>query len=360
MPAGARTPIHAVLSQFESIGDNCEFGLVQRSCGVDQLGLLKFSASRLENLIHALDTDFELYGRGDDLHLTVHSSGYLFCASRRYGFDYNTGHRAGSVDAARLLGKEVRKVGYLERRFLEDLRSGEKVLVRKGGPDETEAGIARLMRALRRHGPATLLWVRAAGGRSPLPPPRWRDEGLIEGWVAGFAPYEAVTTIDLPPWLDLCRRARELVRGLPPEPALPPGNLLPGLDLLPRRHRPEPGADQTVFGPLIDLRPLERRAVHALSCWVRIPDDFRGEGLAAAIGDRRIWWREADLGLRGTWQRVFVTATLPEEHERLRIGLVARGPAEGVFYSAGWRLEESPEPSATERPPLAARMLVRG
>ncbi|WP_232630179.1 hypothetical protein [Methylobacterium sp. Leaf118] len=359
MPAGACPPIHHVLGTFESIGDNCEFGLVQRYGGVDQLGLLKFSASRIENLIHALDTDFELYGRGDDLHLTEHSSGYLFCVSRRYGFDYNTGHRTGSVDPDSLLKKEVRKVGYLKRRFLEDLRSGEKVLVRKDGANATDAGIAALMRALRRHGPATLLWVRAAGASGPVPPLRWREDGLIEGWVGDFAPYDAVVAIDLPPWFALCRQAWALVRGLPALPALPPANLLPRFGYLARRHRPDPDADQTVFGPLVDLAPLDRRAVHAFSCWVRIPGGFRGEGLAAAIGDRRIRWREADLGQRGTWQRVFVTATLPEGHGRLRVGLVARGPASGVFHTAGWRLEEAPEPSAAPHPPLPARILAR-
>ncbi len=115
-----------------------------------------------------------------------------------------------------------------------------------------------------------------------------------------------------------------------------------------------------MFGPLIDLQPLDRKAVHTLTCWVWIPRSYRGEGIAAAIGDRRIRWREADLGLRERWQKIHVSATLPEEHRKLRVGLASRGRDAGAFRSAGWFLAESPEPAAAERPPRAARLLTRG
>ncbi|MFC7663952.1 hypothetical protein ACFQWF_16330 [Methylorubrum suomiense] len=154
-------PLHALLGRFESIGDNCEFGLVQRYCGVENLGLLRFSASRIDDLIHALDSDFELYGQGNDLFVYPHASNYLFCRSHRYVFEYNTGHLAGSDDPAAVLKRESRKVAYLKRRFLEDLRLGEKILLRKAGADEGSDAVAALLRAVRRHGSCELLSVRA-------------------------------------------------------------------------------------------------------------------------------------------------------------------------------------------------------
>ena len=45
--------------QFESLGDNCELGLVQRRAGVEPLGLLRFAGAPLRRLITALDARFE-------------------------------------------------------------------------------------------------------------------------------------------------------------------------------------------------------------------------------------------------------------------------------------------------------------
>ncbi len=357
MPAGPHPPLHVILGGFESIGDNCEFGLVQRYGGIEPLGLMRFSASRIDHLLHALDSDFDLYGRGDDLFVYPHVTGYLFCRSRRYDFEYNTGHLAGSDEPAAVLKREARKVGYLKRRLLEDLRLGEKIFVRKAGPEEGPDRAAALLRALRRHGPAELLVVRAAEGAASV---RRHEGGWLEGTVARFAPYDLAAAVHLPPWLDLCRRTWALVHGLPDTLPPAPRNLLPPVSGPPRRHRPEAGEDQTVFGPLIDLQPLDRKAVHALTCWVWIPKGYRGEGIAAAIGDRRIRWREADLSLREQWQKIHVTAMLPDEHRKLRVGLVSRGRDAGFFRSAGWFFAESPEPNESERPPLVARLLVHG
>ncbi len=102
-----------------------------------------------------------------------------------------------------MLKREARKVGYLKRRLLEDLRLGEKILVRKAGPQEGPAEAAALLRALRRHGPAELLIVRAAEGPASV---RRHEGGWLEGTVARFAPYDLAAAVHLPPWLDLCRR----------------------------------------------------------------------------------------------------------------------------------------------------------
>lgn len=353
------TPIHLILSEFESLGNNCEFGLVQRYAGLENLGLLKFSASPIENLIHALNTNFELYGCEGDLQLYDHSTRYLFCASRNYGFDYNTGQLAGTVDVAGILRKEARKIAYLKRRLLEDLRSGDKIFVRKGDGDQSSGQVLDLMRAVRRHGPSKLLWVRASEDANTASHVQWGPDGLLEGRIAGFAPYDDVTSTELPQWLDLCRRTWQLVHGLPAEPPVQPRNLMPPFRYLWLRHVPERGRDLTVFGPLVDLQSLDRKAVHAFSCWVWIPDSFRGASICPAIGDRRIRWRGADLSLRNSWQKVFVTATLPDEHRRLKVGLVVHDGTEGFFQSSGWRLEESTERDTAPRPPFMARMLTR-
>lgn len=55
-----------ILGQFESLGDNCEFGLVQRIGGIEPLGLLRFAGFhipveyRLNRLLDALERGFSV------------------------------------------------------------------------------------------------------------------------------------------------------------------------------------------------------------------------------------------------------------------------------------------------------------
>ena len=214
------------------------------------------------------------------------------------------------------------------------------------------------MRAIRRHGPSKLLWVRATENADLSSRVHWGADGVLEGRIGRFASYDKVTSTELPPWLDLWRQTWQLVHNLPTEPEVPPRNLIPPFRYLWRRHVPKLGRDLTVIGPQIDLRSLDRKAVHAFTCWIWVPDSFRGESICPRIGYRRIRCQEADLCLRNTWQKVFVTATLPEEDQKLKVGLVVRGGAEGSFQSSGWRLEENTEADAAPRPPLLARILT--
>ena len=47
-----------ILGHFESLGDNCEFGLVQRAAGVEQLGFFRFNFAEMPGLLKALDSAF--------------------------------------------------------------------------------------------------------------------------------------------------------------------------------------------------------------------------------------------------------------------------------------------------------------
>jgi hypothetical protein len=47
-----------LLPVFESLGDNCEFGLVQSSLGVKQLRLFRFNSVATDALIHEIENDF--------------------------------------------------------------------------------------------------------------------------------------------------------------------------------------------------------------------------------------------------------------------------------------------------------------
>jgi hypothetical protein len=57
--AGAEGPLPPaqLMLRFEALGQNCEFGVVQRHYGAEPLGLLRFSSTPLHLLVAALNND---------------------------------------------------------------------------------------------------------------------------------------------------------------------------------------------------------------------------------------------------------------------------------------------------------------
>ena len=66
-------PIEELMLAFESLGDNCEFGLVQRDGGAEPLGLLRFAGMSLGNLVAALEAKLDGLGTIDTV--TVYPAG---------------------------------------------------------------------------------------------------------------------------------------------------------------------------------------------------------------------------------------------------------------------------------------------
>lgn len=331
----------SLLGAFESLGDNCEFGIAQRYAGTDPLGLFRLSSAPIADLTHAVETRLAHYGGADDIEVRVGAGGYLFCHSRRYGFAYHTGDMAPRVKPADILAREIRRVGYLKERLLADLAAGDRILVRKGPPGETEGAVRRLFAALRAIGPVTLLRVCEAG---EVPPGRvvWRGEGLMQGALPHFAPYAAATDADLAGWLAVCGRAYALRHSLVEPPALapdgPPLFEAPGTD----RHAldaasPDPGM-LAISHPVDGLRP---NRLHVVAAEIRLPEDFSGTRAAVTFVDAAPHARrEADLARRGTWQTVYGATRMRKRQSEATIGLMLAGPAGTAVETRGWRVTE--------------------
>ena len=59
--------IPEIALKFESLGENCEFGLFQRRCDAEPLGLLRFSSTFMRNLIRGIDNGFDGLGTIEDI-----------------------------------------------------------------------------------------------------------------------------------------------------------------------------------------------------------------------------------------------------------------------------------------------------
>ena len=67
-----RKPLDELMLAFESLGENCDFGLVQRHAGAEPLGIYRFSGTNLYQLLSTLNNEFE--GVGELLNFTVGTS----------------------------------------------------------------------------------------------------------------------------------------------------------------------------------------------------------------------------------------------------------------------------------------------
>ncbi|TNC13295.1 hypothetical protein FF100_10780 [Methylobacterium terricola] len=342
-PAGLTAA--SLLGAFESLGDNCEFGIAQRYAGVDPLGLFRLSSAPIADLTHAVETRFAHYGAPGDIEVRVGAGGYLFCHSRAYAFAYHTGDTAPRVRPADILDREIRRVAYLKERLLADLAEGDKILVRKGPPGETEAAVRRLLAGLRAIGPVTLLRVCAAEtvvpgqGHGAV---SWRGEGLMQGVLPHFAPYAAATDADLEGWLAVCGRAYALRHSLVAPPPLAPAG--PPLFAAPETLRhvlpaaaPDPG---TLAGarPVAGLRP---NRLHTVAAEIRLPEDFTGTRAALTFVDAAPHARrEADPAGRGTWQTVYTATRTRKRQTEMTIGLMLAGPSGTAVETRNWRVTE--------------------
>ena len=199
-----------LMARFESLGENCEFGLVQRRCGAEPLGLLRFSSAPLTKLLAALDAKFAGMGAKDNIHVELSSNeAEYMIQDRAFGFYYHAWVKAGEMAPERIHAREAARVPFLVRKLCEDLTEGQKIFVFHALDEMSVASAQRLAKAIHRYGPGTLLWVRLADRTHPAGSTEILGEGLIAGYVDRFAPGNNAHDLSLDAWVDVCQSAVE-------------------------------------------------------------------------------------------------------------------------------------------------------
>ncbi len=199
-----------ILRAFESLGDNCEFGLVQSSLGVEQLGFFRFNSVSADALLRVIGNGFADFDNFSGPEIEIACNDELIVHIPDYGFRYHTFYRKGEADIDRLRRQQTRVTQYLARKFREDLCAAEKIFIRKSATASI-GEITALHAALRRHGDATLLWVTLAGdGRAGEV--EVLEPGLLKGYIDCFSAYKDATAASFA-WFEICRAAHALWRG---------------------------------------------------------------------------------------------------------------------------------------------------
>jgi hypothetical protein len=380
-PAAAELSPAQLLMQFESLGDNCEFGLVQRYAGAEPLGLFRFSFEHMAELLAVLENRFESLKKPDAVEIFLAPENHEYMVRLNpHGFVYHTHIAAGTADPEVLRAKEIRRVAFLMDKLIDDLASGEKILIRKGEGIDGETEAFRLLDAARCYGPNTLLWVVTADDANPAGMVEVIGPHLLRGYISHFAPYDDAHNIVLPDWIDLCAGAYLLWKTeapvgthLGPARREPAPNLIDGTALTENGWRkqhdgetpvcPSPLRDDAVVmthvlttrtnfetglvcAKLVDSG-INADEIYTLSAWLFIPAKFRGTGVGMVFDAfPSLSVRNADLSVRDRWQLVWVSSRIPRETHTANPGLLVVGEAGDFVFSTSWKLEAGVVPTA--------------
>lgn len=201
----------ALLLGFESVGVDCEFGMVQRRYGAEPLGLLRWNYVAYESLMAALAAGFD--GMGEPEHTELWKGGVdeYFVQDKRWGLAMHTFLSSTQVDEASFLPKMQRRVAYLKDKLIDDVASGGKTIVFKSN-DVTLDQVRALHQGFRRLGPVRLLWVRSTdrGADGAAGEAREIEDGLYVGFIDRMGAAKGYWDIAFDDWIALCRSTADV------------------------------------------------------------------------------------------------------------------------------------------------------
>lgn len=212
-------------TRFESLGDNCEFGLVQRRCGAEVLSLLRFAYIAMPLLLRGLEERFAPIG--DPAGLRVELDGADGAGKPReyivhdasYGLTYHTWQLEHETDAATLASKQPARQRFLARKLLGDLEDGEKIFVLRRNPPPRLAEALAVYAAINRIARNRLLFIDLASNQRPAGTVEEIIPGLYRGTIDRLAPDENAHDMSLECWVEILVNTWRLAQSAAPDAA---------------------------------------------------------------------------------------------------------------------------------------------
>lgn len=211
VPGGEADPAD-IMKLFESLGENCEFGLVQRYFGIEPLGLLRFSGMPTVNLRAALEIDFD--GIGDPAHTAlVDTKTEYVTTDKRFGLTAHTFINPKTISYADCLAQQCQRLSYLKNRLIEDLEDAHKVFVVIAVTDPSDDDAQSIHDLLRKYGQTRLLYVRAEIPDINPGTVTEASEGLYFGYLDRYGNRGQGRGWDISNevWLEVCKKTLDLI-----------------------------------------------------------------------------------------------------------------------------------------------------
>lgn len=158
---GGNSTMKTMLLQLEGLGNNCEFGIVQRHFGCDPPGLFRnVGFLSPDIIINAIEHDLEGLFDDGNYQFTL-PEGWKDWRIDSQGFMFHAGIpadiTADSEDWTRKSREALQAHRLLKRMFREELRKGEKIFVYRQKQNIALDDVRRLHAAIRKYGPGWLL-----------------------------------------------------------------------------------------------------------------------------------------------------------------------------------------------------------
>mgnify|MGYP003365291715 CR=1 FL=1 len=205
----ADTPAQKILAlRFEGLGDHCEFGLVQRHMGAEPLSLFRFTAVSAATLTKLLGESLEPLGDPEFTEVVLTQQKEYMLRDTRDFYMMHCFLHEGEIEAETLRKQQIRRIGFLRRKLIDDLERGDKVFVHKSSHSRIENDVAvELQYSLRAYNDNNVLLVirheevgHESGTVEVLRP------GLLVGYLGGLYG-QPLEDIDFQSWHKILVRA---------------------------------------------------------------------------------------------------------------------------------------------------------
>jgi hypothetical protein len=199
------TPLNKLFLRFESMGNNCEFGLVQRRYGAEPLGWLRWSRTTLGAVTEAIEEG--IVGFGDPSRTEITTPDDYLAVDDRYGLCMRTFLRGDHTTHGKFLTEQCRRMKLLRKRLIHDLHTGQIIFVNKTNESVALDDVMALHQAVRNYGPAKLLHVRPPDEDNPSETVRSVAPGLFVGYLDGLVARGGFWNVNYAGWLEICRKS---------------------------------------------------------------------------------------------------------------------------------------------------------
>ena len=197
---------YALMLKFESMGEVCEFGLVQRHFEAEPLGLLRWAMTSPDDLAGLLEARLE--GLGDAANVTlVRFEKEHYVLDTRYRLQFHTWHVEDLPDEAAFLKKHAARIRWLREKMLEDLSDCAKVFVYKTKYQASEEQVQRIFSALRAHGPNRFLYITDRDESKEAGSLHCDETGLLRGYIR---PTSGNWVIEYDDYISICKQAEAI------------------------------------------------------------------------------------------------------------------------------------------------------
>jgi hypothetical protein len=206
--ADEKEEIKELLLGFESLGSNCEFGLLQRRFGAEPLGLLRFAGTLPITALHLLKNRFSGIGEPEQMKIVSTPKEYRM-RHLESGWGMHTRIKpTPEMTPERVMKDQCRHTTFLRKKLIKELEQQSKIFVySRFVLKDTE--ISDIYHAVQSYGPNMLMCVRLGDADRPPGSIEWRTDRLMIASLDRAGREEGIGwNISVDYWAHFCRTAQ--------------------------------------------------------------------------------------------------------------------------------------------------------